>query len=156
MNLESIALAVRVTGCAWNGGAGGEFIIVGNRTQLEALVAKITEVQSNRINAMQEELSIDEKLLLERDVLLAVIPPCPDHGAGCVPFAVEWVGRMKETPTDAMWCESFNRRVAVEQLMFDAARGKRPLPTAEELRAWALKLGTVHEHVHIARTKGQS
>jgi hypothetical protein len=26
--------------------------------------------------------------------------------------------------------------------MFDAARGKRPMPSAEELRAWALKLGT--------------
>jgi hypothetical protein len=26
--------------------------------------------------------------------------------------------------------------------MFDAARGKRPMPTADELRAWAIKLGT--------------
>lgn len=26
--------------------------------------------------------------------------------------------------------------------MFDAARGKRPMPTADELRAWAVKLGT--------------
>ena len=38
-----------------------------------------------------------------------------------------------------------NRRAAVEQLMFDAARGKRAMPTADELRAWALRLGTPDE-----------
>jgi hypothetical protein len=40
------------------------------------------------------------------------------------------------------WAAALNRRATVEQLMFDAARGKRPMPTAEELRAWAVKLGT--------------
>lgn len=40
------------------------------------------------------------------------------------------------------WAAALNRRARVEQWMFDAARGKRPMPTAEELRAWALKLGT--------------
>jgi hypothetical protein len=34
-----------------------------------------------------------------------------------------------------------NRCAEVEQLMFDAARGKRPMPTKEELRSWANKLG---------------
>jgi hypothetical protein len=43
---------------------------------------------------------------------------------------------------DAKWTAMLNRRVAVEQLMFDAARGKRPMPTAQELREWALRLGT--------------
>lgn len=43
---------------------------------------------------------------------------------------------------DAKWTAMLARRAAVEQLMFDAARGKRPMPTADELRAWALKLGT--------------
>jgi hypothetical protein len=42
----------------------------------------------------------------------------------------------------AWWAASLNRRATVEQWMFDAARGKRPMPTAEELRAWAIKLGT--------------
>ena len=33
----------------------------------------------------------------------------------------------------------------VEQLMFDAACGKRAMPTPAELREWALKLGTPDE-----------
>lgn len=40
------------------------------------------------------------------------------------------------------WASSINRRVAVEQLMLDAAGGKRAMPDAAELRAWALRLGT--------------
>lgn len=151
MNLEAIAQAVRITGCAWNGGAGGEYIIVGSHVQLEALANKLTEVQAARIAALEEELRIDEKLLQHRSALLAMIPPCPEHGEGCVPFAVEWIGRMKEKPTDAMWVASFERRGQVEEMMFAAARGKRPMPTPQELREWGLKLGTVHEHIALAR-----
>lgn len=40
------------------------------------------------------------------------------------------------------WAAALNRRATVEQWMFDAANGKRPLPDASELRQWALKLGT--------------
>ena len=43
------------------------------------------------------------------------------------------------------WDASLNRRAEVEQLMLDAARGKRPMPSPEELRAWALRLGTPEE-----------
>lgn len=39
------------------------------------------------------------------------------------------------------WDESLNRRATVEQWMFDAARGKRPMPTPEQLREWAMRLG---------------
>jgi hypothetical protein len=46
------------------------------------------------------------------------------------------------TPEPAWWSSALNRRATVEQWMFDAARGKRPMPTPEELRAWAIKLGT--------------
>jgi hypothetical protein len=42
---------------------------------------------------------------------------------------------------DERWVKMLHRRVGVEQLMLDAANGKRPMPTPEELRAWALKLG---------------
>ncbi|MBI2770345.1 MAG: hypothetical protein HYX47_12035 [Burkholderiales bacterium] len=40
------------------------------------------------------------------------------------------------------WAASLNRRASVEQWMFDAVCGRRPMPTPEELRQWALKLGT--------------
>ena len=43
------------------------------------------------------------------------------------------------------WAASLNRRAQVEQLMFDAAAGKRAMPTPTELREWALKLGTPDE-----------
>lgn len=37
--------------------------------------------------------------------------------------------------------EHLNRRAAVEQHLFDAAQGKKPLPDAEKCRELALKLG---------------
>lgn len=43
------------------------------------------------------------------------------------------------------WAASLNRRATIEQLMFDAASGKRPMPTPDELREWALRLGTPDE-----------
>jgi hypothetical protein len=43
------------------------------------------------------------------------------------------------------WTASLNRRATIEQLMFDAANGKCPMPDSAELRAWALKLGTPEE-----------
>lgn len=45
-------------------------------------------------------------------------------------------------PLDALLTQILNRRVTIEQRMFDAAAGKRPMPDAAELRAWAIELGT--------------
>ena len=45
-------------------------------------------------------------------------------------------------PLDALLTQILNRRVTIEQRMFDAASGKRPMPDAAELRAWAIELGT--------------
>lgn len=49
--------------------------------------------------ALRAQLATDEKLLAERNRLLAAIPACPEHGAGCVPHAIEWVEKAKETRT---------------------------------------------------------
>jgi hypothetical protein len=49
------------------------------------------------------------------------------------------LGRLREL--SKIWGQSLNRRAEVEQMMFDAASGKRSMPTAEELREWALRLG---------------
>jgi hypothetical protein len=46
---------------------------------------------------------------------------------------------------DALINRILNRRATVEQWMFDAASGKRPMPTPDELRQWALHLGTPGE-----------
>lgn len=37
----------------------------------------------------------DERLLESYSRLLNVLPPCPIHGQGCVPHAIEWVKQMK-------------------------------------------------------------
>lgn len=39
------------------------------------------------------------------------------------------------------WAASLNRRAEVETELFDMAAGKRPLPTAEDCRRMAIKLG---------------
>lgn len=45
------------------------------------------------------------------------------------------------------WVAGFlNRRVSVEQELFDCAAGKRPLPTAEQCREMALRLGVPDEY----------
>ena len=40
---------------------------------------------------LEEYVDVLEKLLQERERLLAEIPPCPVHGADCVPHAIDWV-----------------------------------------------------------------
>lgn len=43
---------------------------------------------------------------------------------------------------DKLLTQILNRRVTIEQRMFDAAAGKRAMPTPDELRQWAAELGT--------------
>lgn len=47
----------------------------------------------------------------------------------------------------------FARRVPVEQRLFDAANGKSPLPTTDECRELAMKLGVPDEYRQPARAK---
>ena len=47
-----------------------------------------------RVEELKSELKISDKLLIERDKLLAEIPQCPEHGA-CIPHAREWIRQMK-------------------------------------------------------------
>ena len=42
--------------------------------------------------------------------------------------------------------DQYNRRTYVEKRLRDCARGARELPTAEECREWALKLGIPTEY----------
>jgi hypothetical protein len=44
-----------------------------------------------RIASLEREVAVDDKLLAERERVLAEIPECPVHGSGCVPHAVEWI-----------------------------------------------------------------
>lgn len=95
LTLEQIVQAIRVSGCAYNGGAGGEHIIVGTEAELVDLVEKF-----------------------RKDM---------------------------QAKHDTRWTAMLKRRVDVEQMMFDAARGKRPMPERGELREWALRLGGTPE-----------
>lgn len=44
-----------------------------------------------RIHSLEQEIKVDNELLAERDRLLAMIPACPIHGAGCIPWAMKWI-----------------------------------------------------------------
>jgi ABC-type dipeptide/oligopeptide/nickel transport system ATPase subunit len=41
--------------------------------------------------------------------------------------------------------KSLNRRAQVEQALFDVANGKEELPSREQCREWAMKLGVPEE-----------
>lgn len=136
--MRKLADMARAAGVAHNGGAGDEWLLCGRPHQWLALVGKM--VDANPLVAeLREHIEVDEKLLRHRAELLAAIPPCAEHGAECVPHAIQWVEWAKES--DARWSRMLSKRVEVEQMMFDAARGKRPMPGAQELREWALRLG---------------
>jgi hypothetical protein len=53
---------------------------------------------------------------------------------------------------DNLLTRIINRRVTIEQRMFDAAAGKRPMPTPDELREWAVYLGTPTAGVRLGDT----
>lgn len=48
---------------------------------------------------------------------------------------------------DAMMLRDINRRVTVEQYLFDVVAGKLPPPNVEDLRATAIYLGTPEQAV---------
>jgi len=52
------------------------------------------EESLKRIEELEEELKVSNKLLEDRDLFLTVIPQCPVHGK-CMPHAIEWIRRVK-------------------------------------------------------------
>jgi len=54
------------------------------------VVRRLRELEEKLVEA-REEIAVDDKLLAERNRVLATIPPCPAHGAQCVPHALEWI-----------------------------------------------------------------
>lgn len=47
------------------------------------------------VTALQEEIRVGDKLLEQRNRVLAEIPECPPHGDQCVPHAIEWVRKAR-------------------------------------------------------------
>lgn len=47
-----------------------------------------------RIEALEVELEVSDKLLEDREALLEAIPQCPVHGK-CIPHAIEWIEQVK-------------------------------------------------------------
>lgn len=52
-----------------------------------------------KIAALDESVEFAYRLLDTRsanlDALLDAIPPCPAHGKGCIPHALEWIEQQK-------------------------------------------------------------
>lgn len=57
-------------------------------------VGKTMREAAEKLQELEAELKVSDKLLEDRDALLAAIPECPAHGR-CVPHAIEWIERVK-------------------------------------------------------------
>ncbi len=59
---------------------------------------------------------------------------------------MRWLRKLKALALMFRWQREYeaglNRRVEVEQELFDAASGARPLPTQEDCKRLAIRLGT--------------
>ncbi len=53
-----------------------------------------------QIAELRKELEITDRLLAERNRVLAEIPPCPLHGEQCVPHCIEWVTAARNLTED--------------------------------------------------------
>lgn len=60
-----------------------------------SLATRATAALHARIDELEEELSLTEKILATRQQVLDAIPECPAHGGGCTPHALEWIGNAK-------------------------------------------------------------
>ena len=47
-----------------------------------------------RIEDLEDELKVTDKILVERERVLKAVPECPDHGE-CVPHALDWIEKAK-------------------------------------------------------------
>lgn len=54
------------------------------------------EVLIDLVIALSEELEVTDRLLEERNRVMEAIPPCPAHGCQCVPYALDWIERVKD------------------------------------------------------------
>lgn len=68
---------------------------------LEYYMRKVTELeavtvleQNKRIEELEAELVVSDRLLEDRQRLLSAIPACPAHGL-CVSHALEWIEQVK-------------------------------------------------------------
>ena len=50
----------------------------------------------------EEEIAISDKLLADRNMVLAAIPGCGAHGDQCVPHALEWIERQTAALTEVI------------------------------------------------------
>ena len=55
------------------------------------LMREDTLTSLSALKQAYEEIHISDKLLEQRNKVLAAIPACPDHGDQCIPHAIEWV-----------------------------------------------------------------
>jgi hypothetical protein len=63
-----------------------------------------------RIKELEAQIEVLNTLLDTREKLVEAIPECKEHGAGCVPHAIEWVEKAKE-----LEAESANLRGLLER-----------------------------------------
>ena len=86
------------------------------------------------VAAMQEQNAVLEKLLTARDAVLAEIPPCPSHGAGCLENCREWIIEKRE---DVVGClpDGCPATLTPEDILSKLLAADAPLAQCEEADA---------------------
>jgi hypothetical protein len=69
----------------------------------DELDAAIGSTSPQGATDLAAELAVTEALLAERQRVLDAIPPCPTHGANCVPHALDWVRRRIGAGSGGVW-----------------------------------------------------
>lgn len=66
-----------------------------------------TDTQDMTIDELREYVASLELIARFHDDLMAVLPECPTHGRGCIPYVKEWVETMRtrDLPEDAKTSE---------------------------------------------------
>lgn len=130
--------------------SAGGFIAAANPAAILALLDEIEQ--------LIEEVAIDNKIIAERDRLLAAIPGCAAHGR-CVPYAIQWVKDAQtqlaelQEERDKLKAENESLKTQLAQATEHQHIGEACLTNRDELRA---KLGlqrgdNLHEHVEELR-----
>jgi hypothetical protein len=61
---------------------------------LAASIADKLQSLTARCAQLEQDLTVTNRLLEERNAFLDRLPPCPFHGPRCLPYLTEWISRL--------------------------------------------------------------
>jgi hypothetical protein len=71
----------------------------------------------DEIEALREEIDLDNKRIAQLERVLKAVPACPDHGELCIPHAIGWIAKARQDQAAIA-----AKDAEIEALRKDAAR----------------------------------